>query len=137
MNQNFATYDMMESTRQAGAWMGATAKAFWSNPVFGLMPSPVPATMAAWGQVTEHAFNRMIAKPGWGIETVLRNGRDCVVTVEAVLKRPFGDLVHFKTERETTPKRKVLLIAPMSGHYATLLRKTVISLLPDCDVYIT
>ncbi len=137
MNQNFATYDMMESTRQAGAWMGATAKAFWSNPVFGLTPSPFPATLAAWGQVTEHAFNRMIAKPGWGIETVVRNGRDCVVTVEPVLTRPFGDLIHFKTDRETTPKRKVLLIAPMSGHYATLLRKTVISLLPDCDVYIT
>jgi poly(3-hydroxybutyrate) depolymerase len=137
MNQNFATYDMMESTRQAGAWMGASAKAFWSNPIFGLVPSPLPATLAAWGEVTEHAFNRMIAKPGWGIETVVRNGRDCVVTVQAVLKKPFGDLIHFKADHLAEPKRKVLLIAPMSGHYATLLRKTVISLLPDCDVYIT
>jgi len=137
MNQNFATYDMIDSYRQGTAWMGATAKAFWSNPVFGLTASPLPAAFAAWGEVTERSFSRMIAKPDWGIDTVVSSGQEYVVKVEPILKRPFGDLIQFKVDRPTPAKRQVLLIAPMSGHYATLLRKTVISLLPNCDVFIT
>lgn len=137
MNKSFATYDMLESFRQGGELMGATAKAFWSNPVFGLTPSPVPASFAAWGVVTEHAFSRMVAKPDWNIETVVTAGREYVVKVEKLVEKPFGDLIQFKVDRPKPPNRRVLLIAPMSGHYATLLRKTVISLLPNCDVFIT
>ncbi len=138
MNKNFATYDMFESYRQGSAWLGASAKAFWSNPVFGLSPSPVPATLAAWGEVTEHAFSRMVAKPDWGIESIVTpGGHEYVVRVEKVLEKPFGDLIHFAVERPQPAPRRVLLIAPMSGHYATLLRKTVHSLLPDCEVYMT
>jgi len=137
MNKNFATYDMFESYRQGGEWMGATAKAFWSNPVFGLTPNPAPATFAAWGKVAERAFSRMVAKPDWGIESVVTAGREYVVKTEKVIERPFGDLLQFKVDRPKSPNRQVLLIAPMSGHYATLLRKTVISLLPNCDVFIT
>jgi len=137
MNKHFPTYDVFESFRQGSEWMGATAKAFWSNPVFGLSTSPVPATFAAWGEVTERTFARMVAKPDWGIESVVSAGREYVVRVEKVLERPFGDLIQFKVDRKLPVERKVLLIAPMSGHYATLLRKTVQSLLPDCDVYMT
>jgi poly(3-hydroxybutyrate) depolymerase len=54
-----------------------------------------------------------------------------------VVERPFGNLIHFFVRRRAPMKRKVLLIAPMSGHYATLVRSTVTSLLPDCDVYVT
>lgn len=136
MNQNFATYDLMESWRQGGEWMGATAKAFWSSPVFGLSPSPLPASLAAWGEVTERAFARIIAKPDWGIESVVTAGREYVVKVEKCVTRPFGDLIRFHADRPD-PERRVLLIAPMSGHYATLLRKTVQSLLPNCDVWVT
>ena len=137
MNQNFATYDMYESYRLGSEWMGATAKAFWSNPIFGLSSSPIPAAFAAWGEVTERAFSRMVAKPDWGIDSIVTAGREYVVKVEKVLERPFGDLIQFKVDRPNPPNRRVLLVAPMSGHYATLLRKTVHSLLPNCDVYIT
>ncbi len=137
MNTNFATYDIMESFRQGGEWMGATAKAFWSSPVFGLAPSPLPATFAAWGEVTERAFSRMSARPDWGIDSVVSGKREYVVKVEKVVEKPFGDLIHFDVARPRQPARKVMLIAPMSGHYATLLRSTVRSLLPDADVYIT
>jgi len=137
MNKSFATYDMFESYRQGGEWMGATAKAFWSNPVFGLTPSPLPATFAAWGQVAERSFSRMATKPDWGIKSVVTDGHEYVVSVEKTLELPFGDLIHFRIDRDKPATRQVLLIAPMSGHYATLLRKTVNSLLPDCDVYIT
>ncbi|MFT4715580.1 MAG: poly(3-hydroxybutyrate) depolymerase [Paracoccaceae bacterium] len=137
MNQNFASYDMFESYRQGGEWMGATAKAFWSNPVFGLSASPIPATFAAWGEVTERTFSRMVARPDWGIDSVVTADGEHVVSIETVISRPFGDLIHFNVDRPEPTGRKVLLVAPMSGHYATLLRKTVQSLLPNCDVYVT
>ena len=49
----------------------------------------------------------------------------------------FGDLLHFKLQGRKSAARKVLLVAPMSGHFAILLRSTVLSLSPDCEVYIT
>jgi hypothetical protein len=58
-------------------------------------------------------------------------------SIETVVPRPFGDLIRFNVQGRAPTGRKVLLVAPMSGHYATLLRSTVLSLLPDCDVYIT
>ena len=54
-----------------------------------------------------------------------------------VVERPFGSLMQFSVRRRAPMARKVLLVAPMSGHYATLLRSTVASLLPDADVFIT
>jgi poly(3-hydroxybutyrate) depolymerase len=132
------TYDLMETARNTNQWLGATALAMASYPAVGLVPSPVFRMMAAWGEVTERAFARMAARPDWGIASVVGDdGRDHVVSVETVVKKPFGDLIHFKVLGRKRKNRKVLLIAPMSGHYATLLRSTVVSLLPDCEVYIT
>lgn len=133
-----ATYDLMETARMTNQWFGATAQAFAANPAFGLTPNPAFQMMAAWGQVTEHAFSRMVTKPDWNISSVVgEDGRDHVVEVETTVSRPFGDLIHFNVQGRKTLSRKVLLVAPMSGHYATLLRSTVNSLLPDCEVYIT
>jgi poly(3-hydroxybutyrate) depolymerase len=93
---------------------------------------------AAWGEVMERSFARMAVKPDWGIRSItLGDGRDHAVSPNVVLPKPFGDLVHFAVAGREAMARKVLLVAPMSGHYATLLRSTVISLLPDCDVYVT
>jgi poly(3-hydroxybutyrate) depolymerase len=132
------TYDLMESMRVTNQWMGASARALYSYPAFGLVANPMIQMAAAWGEVTERSFARMIAKPDWHIESVPgADGRDHVVSIEPVVERPFGDLVRFDVQGRAPTGRKVLVVAPMSGHYATLLRKTVISLLPDCDVYIT
>ena len=80
----------------------------------------------------------MVAKPDWGIDTVVgSDGRDHIVSVESEMHRPFGDLIRFKVQGRPEHKRRILLVAPMSGHYATLLRSTVQSLLPDADVWIT
>jgi poly(3-hydroxybutyrate) depolymerase len=54
-----------------------------------------------------------------------------------VVEKAFGNLIQFSVRRRAPMKRRVMLVAPMSGHYATLLRSTVASLLPDCDVFIT
>jgi poly(3-hydroxybutyrate) depolymerase len=133
-----ATYDLMEATRNTNEWLGASARAFASYPVWGLVPHPMFKVMSAWGRVTERTFARMVIKPDWGIRSVVgEDGRDHLVSVEVAVSRPFGDLVHFKVANRPERARKVMLVAPMSGHYATLLRSTVASLLPDCEVYIT
>ena len=132
------SYDLMETMRNTQQWMGASALSFASYPAFALIPNPALTIMSAWGEVTERAYKRMVTKPGWGIHSVAcDDGRDHLVSIEKVIERPFGDLIHFEVQGRATKKRKVLLVAPMSGHYATLLRSTVISLLPDCEVYIT
>lgn len=133
-----ATYDLMETARNANEWMGATARAVGASPAFGLVTNPAFQLMAAWGEVTERSFARMSAKPDWGIDAVTgEDGRDHVVGVRTEVARPFGDLVHFRVSGREPMRRRVLLVAPMSGHYATLLRSTVRSLLPDCEVYVT
>lgn len=132
------TYDLMESMRVTNQWLGASAKAMFSYPAFGLTTNPLAQLTAAWGEVTERSFARMVAKPDWNIASVVgEDGRDHLVNIETAIERPFGDLLHFAVQGREELPRKVLLVAPMSGHYATLLRSTVVSLLPDCEVYIT
>ncbi len=134
-----ASYDLMESLRNTNQWLGATALAFGSYPASGLVPNPFFKMMAAWGEVTERSFARMVTKPDWDVASVpAEDGRDHVVTVDRLVEKPFGDLLQFKVaDRSEMSNRRVLLVAPMSGHYATLLRSTVLSLLPDCEVFIT
>jgi poly(3-hydroxybutyrate) depolymerase len=132
------TYDLMESMRNTNQWLGSTARAFASYPAMSWGANPAMDWLKAWGEVTERTFARMVAKPDWNIPVQTNlDGTDMVVTTEVVVERAFGDLIRFRVGTRPDRTRKVLLVAPMSGHYATLLRKTVISLLPDCDVYIT
>jgi len=132
------TYDLMESARNTNEWLGASARAFASYPAFAMSMNPMLPLLAAWGDVTERSFSRMIAKPDWGIRSIVGpDGQDHLVDVKPVVQKPFGDLVQFFVRRRAPMARKVLLVAPMSGHYATLLRSTVASLLPDADVYVT
>lgn len=132
------TYDLMESARNTNQWLGATARAFADYPAMALSTNPAMDWLRAWGEVTERTFSRMVVKPDWNIPPMVgENGKESPVVVETLVERPFGDLIHFSIPVRKPRKRRVLLVAPMSGHYATLLRKTVISLLPDCEVYIT
>jgi poly(3-hydroxybutyrate) depolymerase len=133
-----ATYDMMETMRNSNQWLGATAKSIAAYPLFALAPNPALQWIGAWGEVTERTFERMVAKPDWGIDTfTCEDGRDHIVTVAPVVTRPFGDLVHFEVQGRPKKERTILLVAPMSGHYATLLRSTVRSLISDAEVYVT
>ncbi|GAA6164938.1 polyhydroxyalkanoate depolymerase [Pelagimonas sp. KU-00592-HH] len=133
-----ATYDMMETIRNTNQWMGASALAMASYPIFSWMPNPGLQWMAAWGEVTERTFQRMVVKPDWGIRTfTCEDGKDHLVNIETVVERPFGDLIHFNVAGREEQPRKILLVAPMSGHYATLLRSTVKSLIVNCEVYVT
>ena len=128
----------MESIRNTNQWLGASAKALASYPTIAATPNPMMNWLAAWGEVTERSFERMIAKPDWNIDSfTCEDGRDHLVDIDLKIERPFGDLIHFNVQGRKDADKKVLLIAPMSGHYATLLTSTVRSLIADCEVYIT
>ena len=105
---------------------------------------------ALWVPRTERTWLRQIAaacdlvsrlrlthsRPPYGIGEVLVNGEPVVVDEKVALTLPFGSLLHF-AKRTAEPGPPVLLVAPLSGHFATLLRETARTLLQDHDVYIT
>jgi poly(3-hydroxybutyrate) depolymerase len=75
-------------------------------------------------------------RPAFGISSVLVDGKEIAVDEEVVAARPFCNLLHFGKE---TPRDEpiVLVVAPLSGHFPTLVRGTVATLLPDHDVFLT
>ena len=95
----------------------------------------IPRRLAAAFEV----FSRMgltHSRPAFGISSVMVDGAETPVHEEKTLVSPFGTLLHFRKDT-TAVQPPVLLAAPLSGHFATLLRETVRSLLRDHDVYIT
>jgi poly(3-hydroxybutyrate) depolymerase len=76
------------------------------------------------------------ARPSFGIDVATVDGQAVTVTEEAADDTPFGTLLHFRKDH-AVPQPRVLLVAPMSGHFATLLRGTVQVMLPEHDLYIT
>jgi poly(3-hydroxybutyrate) depolymerase len=75
-------------------------------------------------------------RPAFGINDVKVGNREVAVREQAALATPFGTLLRFKKDVDTAQPR-VLLVAPLSGHFSTLLRSTVRTMLPEHDVYIT
>jgi polyhydroxyalkanoate depolymerase len=75
-------------------------------------------------------------RPGYDIETVTIDGRDVPIHEETVLETPFARLLHFRKDTAVAQPR-VLIVAPMAGHFATLLRHTARTMLADHDVFIT
>ncbi|MFN4099793.1 MAG: polyhydroxyalkanoate depolymerase, partial [Pararhodobacter sp.] len=89
---------------------------------------------ALWEMMSR--FQLSHARPPFGIDSVTIGNRNIPVTEKAVCDLPFGQLVHFRREADTRLP-KVLLAAPLSGHFATLLAGTIRTLLRDHEVYIT
>jgi poly(3-hydroxybutyrate) depolymerase len=131
-------YDAYEVQRSflAGASKLAGLGAGWlNNPANPWGYSSMGPVVAASLEVFAHA-TAPHGKPEFGIESVRVRGKNIPVHEEVLLRKPFGQLKHFVREGvETGPS--LLIVAPMSGHYATLLRGTVERLLPGADVYIT
>lgn len=81
-------------------------------------------------------LSRDYKKPHFGIEDVIVNKNNIKITEEIIISKSFCNLIHFK-KLTTKYYKKILIVAPMAGHHATLLRGTVEALLPYYDVYIT
>ncbi len=99
-----------------------------------LRPSPLSNLTAAYELIARAGLTH--ARPPYGIGSITVGNREVAVTEEAADVTPFGTLLHFKKDIEQAQPR-VLLIAPLSGHFATLLRATVRTMLAEHDVYIT
>ena len=131
-------YDAYEVQRSflAGASKLAGLGAGWlSNPANPWGYNSMSPLVAASLEVFAHAAATR-GKPEFGIETVRVRGKDVRVVEEILLRKPFGQLKRFYREGMNGGPR-LLIVAPMSGHYATLLRGTVERMLPTHDVYIT
>ncbi|MXU64523.1 polyhydroxyalkanoate depolymerase [Oceanomicrobium pacificus] len=121
---------------RAAARMGQEA---FSSPFNPLSETYGARASAAACEMFINATRRY-GKPEFGIEDIEVDGILTPIVEDVVWSAPFCDLVHFRRDSKAAEKRndpKVLIVAPMSGHYATLLRGTVQSMLPDHDVYIT
>ncbi|MGK6321134.1 polyhydroxyalkanoate depolymerase [Sphingomonas sp. DT-204] len=131
-------YDAYEMQRS----MLAGASAF-ANFSAGLLNNPANPfayfgggpVLASALEVFAHAASPR-GKPEFGLDRTTVDDRQVAVREEVVLKKPFGQLKHFAREG-VAGGPKLLIVAPMSGHYATLLRGTVERMLPRHDVYIT
>lgn len=115
--------------------MAKTALPLLNDSSFAWLQSPSNRKLAAacevlkLAEVTHH-------RPAFGIDSVMVKGEPVEVVEEAADITPFATLLHFRKKHDAVQPR-VLLVAPMSGHFATLLRDTVRTMLADHDVYIT
>ncbi|HEX8364165.1 MAG TPA: polyhydroxyalkanoate depolymerase [Allosphingosinicella sp.] len=131
-------YDAYEMQRSllAGASTLANMGAGWlQNPANPLSYAGMGPIVASALDVFAHA-SAPRGKPDFGLETTVVDGRTVAVREEIVLRKPFGQLKRFR-RKGVASGPKLLIVAPMSGHYATLLRGTVERMLPRHDVYIT
>ena len=124
----------------AAPWrlMAEATQEVFRSPFHPLSYTALGRGIAAGAEVMESMLTRR-PKPEWGITETTLDGRDTVpVTVEIAQSAPFCDLIHFRREgAEGRDDPRLLLVAPLSGHYATLLRGTVRELIKTHDVYVT
>lgn len=102
----------------------------------------LPGRAAAAAADVFESVTRRYGKPDFGIDEVMVDGQPVSISEQVVFRKPFGQLKYFKKDRSALGAKasempRVLIVAPLSGHYATLLRGTVRAMLPEHDVFIT
>jgi poly(3-hydroxybutyrate) depolymerase len=130
-------YQMYQAQADAMAPIRAMAdvgRAMLQGGLGGLTPFWSSRLGAAYELISRAGFTH--TRPAFGIDAVEVGGETVAVREEATLVTPFGTLLHFKKATDAVHPR-VLIVAPMSGHFATLLRGTVRTMLPENDVYVT
>ena len=131
----YSAYEMQKSMLAGASAMADFSAELLSNPAN-------PFAYFGGGQILSSALEVFAhaaaprGKPTFGLDSTMIDGKQVAVTEEIVLRKPFGQLKRFVRAGVTTGP-KLLIVAPMSGHYATLLRGTVERMLPVADVYIT
>lgn len=131
-------YEFYDAQRaaMAGASAWSSTMSTWLAPPFnGAGFGEVQHQWASALDVFAHATHPY-GKPKFNLPTALVNNKICALQEQVALATPFGDLLHFVRDG-VKPAQKLMIVAPMSGHYATLLRGTVEAMLPHFDVYIT
>ncbi|WP_260598533.1 polyhydroxyalkanoate depolymerase [Sphingomonas endolithica] len=131
----YDAYEMQKSMLAGASAMADFSAGWLNNPSNPFSYMGGGAVLASALEVFAHA-SAPRGKPAFGLDHTMVDGRDVAVTEEIVLRKSFGQLKRFRREG-IEGGRKLLIVAPMSGHYATLLRGTVERMLPVADVYIT
>ena len=131
----YQTYELQRQLAEpVRLWANALGQAY-TSPYNPLSDTWFGKSMAAGAEIVSR-LTQNYGKPAFGLKTTNVDGVEVAVNEEILLRKPFCQLLHF--HRDTAKRSpKVLLVAPMSGHYATLLRGTVEALLPDHDVHVT
>jgi poly(3-hydroxybutyrate) depolymerase len=131
----YDAYEMQRSLLSGASTLANLGAGWMQNPANPFYYSQMGPIVASALDVFAHA-SASRGKPAFGLETTIVKGKTVPVAEEVVLRKPFGQLKRFRREGiEGSPR--LLIVAPMSGHYATLLRGTVERMLPGHDVYIT
>ncbi len=132
-------YEMSHAALKPARAMAESLRFLVESPFNPISLTTAGRHTAAALQVFERTTRRY-EKPTFGLTETQVGPRTVSVREEVVWQRPFCRLIHFRREisaAERAPHPRILLVAPMSGHYATLLRGTVETLLPNHEVYIT
>jgi poly(3-hydroxybutyrate) depolymerase len=134
-------YQLYELNHAALSPLRAAAdvtKLYFQNPFNPLAHTPFGRNMAAAAELFERTTRRY-GKPEFGLTSTLVHGERLAIHERVVWERPFCKLLNFQkaSGHKALDQEKLLIVAPMSGHYATLLRATVDAMLPGHDVYIT
>ena len=112
------------------------ANTLWSSDANPLRDTQIGRSVSAASQVFERA-TRYYGKPEWQIEETEIDGRRHAVEPETAWASPWCRMIRFRVEGAAADRPRLLIVAPLSGHYATLLRGTVEAFLPTHDVHIT
>ncbi|MBV9954893.1 MAG: polyhydroxyalkanoate depolymerase [Pseudolabrys sp.] len=132
-------YEMGHAALNPARAVADATRLFFRNPANPLAHTTYGKSVAAAMELFERSTRRY-HKPEWNIDSTLIGAERVPVRANVVWEHPFCRLLHFERVFSHAPRRpqpKLLIVAPMSGHYATLLRGTVETMLPNHDVYIT
>ena len=132
-------YSLFEAQHVALAPMRMAAelsRGWFGHPFSPWSMTPMAKEITAGSDLFLRVTNRY-DKPEWGIDSVEVDGQAVAVELEVTLEKPFCRLLHFKRAAGNRQDPKVLIVAPLSGHHATLLRDTVRTMLRDHDVWVT
>ena len=136
------SYEMHEMAHLALAPVRAlsdVARSWLESPINPFSYTAAGRNLAASANVFER-LTRRYDKPAFGLTTMAHGGKTIPIVERVVWERPFCKLLHFETQFDSASpetRDKLFIVAPMSGHHATLLRGTVEAFLPFYDVYIT
>ena len=134
----YQLYEMNHAALQPVRAYADAIRLFYSNPLNPFSHTQAGRSVAAMAELFERTTRRY-GKPEFGLKTTTADWKPVAVTEKVVWKKPFCNLIRFERDLPAgrRPDRKLLIVAPISGHYATLLRGTVETMLPHADVYIT
>jgi poly(3-hydroxybutyrate) depolymerase len=139
----YQIFETQRSIMEPFSDLAQAAAKLYSNPLSPISQTPLAQRVSA-GYALMHRLGKDYEKPEFGIKTVKVNQTDVAIHERIEIDKPFCELRRFKrfsddpaTLTQLKAQPAVLIVAPLSGHYATLLRDTVKTMLQDHKVYIT